>query len=571
MTLALLFILSMAACGASTGTTPSEAPANDTASSATEAPAVSTPAESMEQPAQATAQAPESPAEAVPVVYDMPLTDTPVTFTFWIEGAPPFVTPTLGSEQSYNTSEASLYLANRSNVNIEFIEVDMFSRTEKFNILMASGDYPDMISGFKNLYTGSLDQAQEEGIIINVTDMVENDMPAYKQILDADPIYMKELLNDSGEILFISGFNDEIYASSGPAIRKDWLDALSLDIPQTYDELHDVAKAFLAEYGCTTPIYFTDTINPDVTFSGGFDLPSFDITDSGSHFFQKDGKVTSAYIEDDLKDMLKMLNGWYSEGLLNPDFYTMQSGQYAESTIFSDNSGVFWGPANFISQYNETPDLKDKGFYAVGMPIMRKTEGQTIHFTTALSNSYSINDLCISTKCGNLDVLAKWLDFMFTEDGQLLNNYGLEGKSYEFDSQGNAQYFPELYSTPGTNFMQNSANYLYNSAPSLFIADRVDRVSFDDVAKEAVERYNEGYDSAYDLPSNLYMTLAESEAYANKIGDIETYVSSEIIKFITGSSDIDSEWDTYIAMVKQLGIQDCIDAKQAAYDRYLER
>ena len=55
------------------------------------------------------------------------------------------------------------------------------------------------------------------------------------------------------------------------------------------------------------------------------------------------------------------------------------------------------------------------------------------------------------------------------------------------------------------------------------------------------------------------------------VTDVETRANEYILAVITGSSDIDATWDDYVDEIWSLGLQDCIDAKQGAYDRYLDR
>ena len=40
---------------------------------------------------------------------------------------------------------------------------------------------------------------------------------------------------------------------------------------------------------------------------------------------------------------------------------------------------------------------------------------------------------------------------------------------------------------------------------------------------------------------------------------------------LTGEKDIEKEWDTYLAMLDEMGLQDVIDVYQEALDRYNER
>ena len=67
------------------------------------------------------------------------------------------------------------------------------------------------------------------------------------------------------------------------------------------------------------------------------------------------------------------------------------------------------------------------------------------------------------------------------------------------------------------------------------------------------------------------MTAVESELYAAKAGDIATYLEEYMAKVIAGVEDIDATYDAMIQNCFDLGLQEVLDIKQAAYDRYLNR
>ena len=51
--------------------------------------------------------------------------------------------------------------------------------------------------------------------------------------------------------------------------------------------------------------------------------------------------------------------------------------------------------------------------------------------------------------------------------------------------------------------------------------------------------------------------------------DINAFVLSKAADFITGVADIDAEWDSYVATVKDMGVEKAIAMYQALYDNYL--
>ena len=124
-----------------------------------------------------------------------------------------------------------------------------------FSLLVASGDYPDILSGSWNTYSGGIDRAIEDGIIVPINDYVEEYAPDYLAALESNPDYMKNARTAQG---YIPGFyqlrSDPALNSYGAIVRKDWLDTLGMEVPTTLDEFYNMLVAFRDEMGATAPL-----------------------------------------------------------------------------------------------------------------------------------------------------------------------------------------------------------------------------------------------------------------------------------------------------------------------------
>lgn len=567
--LALVLLLSVTACGGE-GTS-AAAPASETVSAQETAPAPVSEPEPTEEPSvlEGASVLEDTPEPPGPV--SLPLTDGE-TFTFWVDGAAPFVTAYLGEGQSYNTAACTEYLEELTGVHIEYKEVNMFSAAEEFSLMVASNDYTDMISNFANLYSGGYAQGYLDEVIIPVNDLVETDMPYYSYYLDTHPEFISQLVDDDGNMLYVSGFQDEGFTVSGAEIRQDWLDSLGLDTPVTFDDWYEVGKAFRSEYNGYMTFCFNSSINPGLSFSRGYNLPGFSANSSDSYFYQQDGQVHAAYTEDAMRDFVTMLNQWYTDGILCQDFYTYNGAQDCEGNIIGGDVGIFWGQATFVASYNAMSE--DPGCHFVGLQSPVLEEGQEIHFSTA-DKLTGVNPVCITSACQEPELLAAWLDYHFTEEGQLLSNYGMEGGSFVYDAQGQPQFNDFVMNNPdGLNFKQTTSTYILYATPSIFDADCQFEVLYGDEGVAAIETYSaQPEDNAWAMPDNLTYSEEESEVlYASgAVADMDTTAAEYILKFVTGALDIDSNWDAYVAAIEDLGLEDCIAAKQSALDRYNNR
>ena len=570
---ALLAVLaltaSLTACGGNAAAPASSSTTVDkTEEQQTSAPGVEASAPAEEQEASAAEPASDVQEVPEPVVYELPLTDTPTTFTVYTTAAPGFMSPYLGPDGSYNSAESTKNFAELTGVTLQFIEIDMMSFSQNFNLMIASGDYPDLISGVDG-YAGGYTKAMDDGVIIDLTDYVENDMPAYCQRLDEADAW-KDVMNDEGQMLAIYSLNSETIVDRGPVVRKDWMNALNLEEPTDYDGWTEMGKALMNGYNLPYAFYFSNVINPSITLSAGFDLPGLDMSASGTHFYQKDGQVESALVSDNFKDFLSLLHEWYALGLISKDFFTQQS-MDVKNVFAGDGCGVCWDNADFITEDNTNAELAAKGFYCTALPIPTREEGQTLHYSLNMDGAVQAG-LCVSTACEDPELLVKTMDFSFTDQGALLSNYGIDGISYEMNAEGKPRWTEAMTNVEGQTFRATILTYILNGLPTYVDVKKYWSETFDEDSLYAVELWSDTpTDKAYALPSALFFTSEESSVYATKITDVETYANEYILTCITGDADIDATWDDYAEKVWSLGLQDCIDATQNAYERYLSR
>ena len=505
---------------------------------------------------------------AEPVVYDLPLTDTPTEFSIVSVKAPDFMSAYIGTDGSYNTAASNRYLEEQTGIRIKYIEYDMFSYAQNFNLLIAAGDYPDMLSSLDGSYGGGITKALDDDVIIDLTDYVMNDMPAYYQAVENADVW-SEIMTDEGQILTINSISSQEVINRGPMIRKDWLDAQNLEVPTTYDELTEVGAALKSAYDLDYAFFVSALVNPDITLSAGYDLPGFDINTSGSSFYHEGGQVKSCLVSEDLRDYLKYLNSWYQKGLISKDFFTRYAADVKDA-FAGGQCAVCWDNADYITEHNQNEELIAQGFHCVGLPVTRKDEDQTLHFSLGMGNFVG-EGVSISTNCEDPELLITLMDWFFTEPGINLCNYGIEGTSYDVDADGHAVWSKNV-TEADVLFRLALVDYTFSGMPSLWDEQRYWSEIYDEDAYAAVDLWqNVSNDKAWTMPSALYYTTEEATAYAMKMSDVETRANEFILSAVIGEVDVDAAWDSYVEEIWSLGLQDCIDAKQGAYDRYLTR
>ena len=580
---ALMLVGLLAGCGGSAAPAASEASAPqegsaegapaEEATPAAEAPAAEEEASSLE------ADSAEEPAEPAGYEYtgewaEYPLAEPgELNLTMWCE-FPGFLN--MVGLDSYNNMSVWKAAEEATGVHVDFTEVSMMNASEQFSLMCAANDMKDILGGATTYY-GSSAGAIEEEIIIDLAEPAEEYMGNYMTILN-DPKYApykEKAYNSEGQMAEITSISDDFKPTSGAQIRKDWLEKLNLDVPETYDDWEEVLKAFKAEYNCGNTLLMNGVTQFDNLIAGYGTKGASEASMGGNtvNMYQVDGVIRNGYLDDSYRAYLTMMNRWYKEGLMSPDFITASSDgaqNNMDGTILSGDSGIWFSQGNFITQYEQMAQVSEPEFSIMGIADPWSPEwndGPVTHFTQMSGgNQGGAGGLSVSTNCEDVKTACQWMDYFWTEEGQLLCNYGIEGEGFEYGPDGNPQFSEFVLSGFNLQFMM--VGYTLSGAPSLQDFDKM-FFTYSDNVLEAFDTWAASVDDKYTLPSSMSLNTDQSERYAQIFGDITTMAQERIGRFITGELDIETDWDQFQADLQQMGIQDCIDIYQEAYDEYL--
>lgn len=461
-------------------------------------------------------------------------------------------------------------------VHIDFTEVTMMNAADQFSLMCAANDMKDIIAG-TGTYYGSTAGAVEEEIVVDLSEYAEQYMGNYLTILNDSKYaaYREKAYNSEGQLVEISSISDDFLPTSGTQIRKDWLDALNLPVPETYDDWETTLKAFKENYNCTNALLLSGLTQMTNLIAGYGTAGAAEAAMGGSavNMYVKDGVIHNGYQDDGYRAYLTMMNRWYKEGLLSPDFITASndgSQNNMDGVILSGDTGIWFSQGNFITQYESQAQVTDPDFAIMGIADPYSPEfnpEKTTHFTSMVGGSAGGSAaLSVSTNCEDIPLACQWMDYFWTEEGQLLCNYGIEGEGFEYDENGEPQFSDFVVN--GGNFQFMMTGYTLSGVPSLQDFDK-SFFTYGDNVIEAFDTWGSCVDDAYTLPAAMTLNTDQSEKYSSQFNDINTMAEERVGRFITGELDINTEWDTFQQDLISMGIEDCIAIYQECYDDYM--
>lgn len=544
--LSLALVLSLGACGGNGGSsTSSEA----------------SPSSTTEESGAAAESGDESQAETAETgEFQLPIVDEPTTLSYFVADDSNAAIMTT----DWNDNEFYQEMERRTGVHLEFEMVSSADYQTNFNLMIASGNLADMIYVGASYYAEGVDAAIDDGYFLDLTDLVDEYMPNYEKVRTSDVQYELLSTTDSGRLGAVYELRQ---SKQGPWlglwIRQDWLDDLGLDTPVTFDDYHEVLTAFKNEKGATAPLIlnFSGSDGEFGTMSGGLNVLN-------SWQLDETGKVNFGPYMDAWKEYVTIMHQWYTEGLIDPDFMATDERTADMAKVVTGASGVFAALYTMPSVYEAASEDPNMNLAPVNPPVMN--EGDEGHIR--LRDSYTSGNTAISADSENWEVALRWLDYLYTEEGALLANYGVEGDTFEFDENGKPVFTDKILNNEnGWTMTQTVASYLCPSAGIANWSDWTRELAGVPEKDQACYDVWSEFSDDWRLPSSVTLTQDESTERAALYADISTIVKEQTAQFISGALDIESNWDAYISALEASGMERAIEITQAAYDRYLAR
>ena len=509
--------------------------------------------------------------------------------------------------QELNRNAAAYYsetawfqeLENRLNIKLTILgPASSDDYNTAVNAMLVSGEYPDLLYFDWTQYSGGAMAGVEDGVIVPISEIPEykEKVPNWFKVIEENDEVRRAVTQDDGSIVTFCHWEPNIARSAywGYAIRKDWLDRLGLAVPTTVDEAYEVLKAFKEQdaNGNGDP-------NDELPFSccnwwgtahPGFDTlaAAFSLKVNVMYRDPQAGKITywTEYNNgENFKAYVETMRKWYEEGLIDEEFVSQKYDGWT-AKITGDKVGMFFCFPDSVGSWEDSikQTLKDNAYgnpddvCIYGLVPLKGIDGvpYTYDNDNAMVSFAGANQPTVITtaavKNGHIEKCLELLNYLYSEEGSELNNWGVEGVSYTKDADGTHHWTEAVtndpdygmadavfkYALPTLGGWPKAMSYEAWGSMNLVVPDQI-----------TTHKNYALSDTSLDIPS-FALNAEEQETYSRIITDVNTAVSEVYLSVITGKKDV-AELDALLAQVKSMGIGDAVAAYQSAYDRYMNR
>lgn len=420
------------------------------------------------------------------------------------------------------------------------------SYAEAYNLTLASGDLPDLMYMERN---SRAHKAGQDGFLLDMNLHMDK-MPNLKKWLDENPDVYNHVIDSEGALYYLPTTGAFPKLDSMFLYREDIFKKHNLASPKTYDELLEVMRKLKELYPDSFPLLFS------ANGSGIMGAMSSQFgTYSGSQSWGYD-EATKDWVfgpsTEQYKKMVEFIATAYKEKLIPTDFITLDGPQRTELTS-NHKAFIFNTYFQQIDALNADGRVSNPETNWAAM-VPPAGDGGGAYNSYGLIAEFGI---AVTTKAKNLEGALHLIDWHFTDEGHELTSWGIEGETYQV-ADGKKQFIT------ATN--QNELTQLYGlKSPGT-------ASWYDDTANIAL--MTDDTRTAYELASQYVATASGQPKFtaeeAEKMALIQTalgkYVDENISKFLIGNRPL-SEWDSYVAGLRDIGLEDVHQIYMQAHAR----
>lgn len=490
----------------------------------------------------------------------MPIVNEPISLRFFTGKS-----PTNGSK--FEETLVWKTYKEMTNIDVTFDLVPFETLTEKRNLALAGGDYPDV---FYSARIGSSDLMRygEQGVFIPLNDLIDQYAPNFKKLMEEYPDIRKGLTMPDGNIYSMPSFYDPALLSmlvGTPLwVKQEWLDQLGMKEPETIEEFYQYLKAVketdLNGNGVHDEVPFSATGITGLIdhLKGSWGLGTSGL---GHKFVDVDpdtGKLRFTKTQPEYKEMLEFVNKLYTEGLLDKEIFTIEGGALnAKGQEGLLGSTIVPNPETVMGRTEY-----------IGLGALKGPHGDQLYSHVKVPMVH-VGAFAITDKNPHPEATVRWMDYFYGDEGAQFYFMGKEGETFTTTANGELEYVDEITNNPdGLTQDQAMAKYftwLGGSYPGLVRENWFKGSETLPSAMEAAAKA-EPY-AVKDILYNFNFTNEENEIMSSIGKDIQDYVNEMEAKFVNGSASF-SQWEEYVNTINRMGLEEYMRVYQTAYDRY---
>lgn len=494
----------------------------------------------------------------------------PVTFTFYSAD---------GLEDTWTDPVAQM-ITEKTGVTLK-MDYPADSNDNRIELMVATGEYPDFVFA-----KGSVSTLIRNNALIDMSDLIDEYGPNIKKLYGDEYENLRYSSEDPSIYQLCSDkVQEETLETSGTA-QLQWavLQENQYRVPYTLEEYTQMIRDYMEKYPmingkpaigisivCSDWHWYTMLSNPSGYMNGSADNGQWIVDDEKQEVYYK-------HAADGQKEYYKWLNEMYNEGILDPEFATQTHEDFVLKVAEGRVLGLLDEEWDYMSAETSLRGNGQEEHTYAGLPV---TIDRSVKCPSLKQQNLAVGwGIGITKSCKDPVRAVRFLDWLCSDEAQILLNWGIEGVDYYYDENGKRCITEEDLeaSRKDTNYSERTGvgfrvypypsygNQSVDSTGNSYSKSSREMVKegYDEMEKEALKAWNvdmltdifpqkeEFSKDAYSplwamtLPDELEKMLVALDNVSWK-GLIECVVSP--------ADDFDAKWDELQQNLKDAGLE----------------
>ncbi|SDF12748.1 extracellular solute-binding protein [Limimaricola pyoseonensis] len=408
--------------------------------------------------------------------------------------------------------------ARGHDISIEIVDLPSEGYAEKLNLMLLSGDIPDVI-----YFQGGDEQIAQQGVLQDLGSLIEGT----EHLAPALWPHNTARMANYPYLLYVFPAR-----TKAPVIRRDLLEATGLSAPASLEEWDALLRAIpgieldgtTVSHGIIAP---NNTDEMDAVFDPAFGIDRTWMQDEA-------GEWIHSRISAGEREKLAWYASLYADGVLDPEFVT-SNWEVKEDKFYTGQVGVVMGTAGPVIGIYEAKMAQVNP----GAELVLLTPPAGIQ---AIDVSKESRGFAIPVTTEQTEAVIAFLDFMASPEGQMMDRLGFEGEHYTRD--GDTLTPTDKLGAWYPRFVYDNPNHYQPPISPL-----------SDLAQASLQQGVDNFraDNSFVWPADL----------AAAVDGAETYYRTNVFRFVSGELSTERDWDAYVQGWLDAGGQAMIDHAKA--------
>ena len=479
-----------------------------------------------------------------------------------------YVNDSVFSWNSYGSDRVSKVLKEKTGVNIKFT-VPVTDDGQKLSTLIAGNKLPDLVS-VQCWYT-QCSQLAAQNYLYPLDELIDRWAPSFKTREQTDIWnYFREgdgytygVPNFAYSTMYVNDA-DKMEPNGCLMVREDWyVEAVNAGYPMTSPTSFIEGCKYIANLHTNAIPFQLDSFT-----SEGNDSIDWLAQYFRSFFEDDEGNYQDTRLSEGYQEMLAFLNQCNKEGIIRASNYSDKAEQ-VRTNISRGNV--------FVSAV--TPQDYQAAFincFANGITyvplVLRNAAGEAPVLQDLSGNGYLLT--MVSRNCKRPDKVIKLLDYLYSEEGQRLVAFGVEGESWNWNEDHTEIVWTDRYisgvngNTEDQAWINTLGIYQMTLLMNLAYINKVKPLN----GRRAVDIYIDNMKRPLTPYSyNFKPIFLKHDTGASNYFDVSTKSNkiktkwAEALVNIIRAADWKSTYDSAVTYAKKQGLQDVIDFYSISY------